>query len=61
MVREELFEGCGWPNHHHIAAGRSAMFHPMGARRNIVGGADDGSREVRIGGDRKGAAPVGHQ
>jgi len=54
LVREELFEGCRWPNDHHIAAGRSAIFDPVKARRSADGGAEDVSRQVRIGGDRKG-------
>jgi hypothetical protein len=53
LVREELFEGCRWPNDHHIAAGRSAIFAPVKARRSADGDAEDVSRQVRIGGDRK--------
>jgi len=53
MVHGELFEGCRWPNDHHVAAGRSAIFDPVKARRSADGGTEDVSRQVRMGGDRK--------
>jgi|SRR5580704_589040 hypothetical protein len=37
MVREALFEGCGWPNDHHVAAGRSAICDPVDAKRSAAG------------------------
>jgi hypothetical protein len=35
--REALFEGCGWPNDHHVAAGRSAICDPVDAKRSAAG------------------------
>jgi hypothetical protein len=37
MVRKALFEGRGWPNNHHVAAGRRAIFNPVDANRSAAG------------------------
>jgi hypothetical protein len=28
MVRDKIIEGYGWPDDHHVAAGRSVIFDP---------------------------------
>jgi hypothetical protein len=51
-----FFEGRGWPNNQHVAAGGRAIIQPRGrqseCRRNVA----DEPREVSIGWDRKGVA-----
>jgi hypothetical protein len=32
MVRDKILEGYGWPDDHHVAAGRSSIFDPVEAK-----------------------------
>jgi hypothetical protein len=45
MVREKIFEGYGWPDDHHVAAGRRAIFDPVEAKRSAAGGIVDEPRQ----------------
>ena len=47
MVRDKIFEGYGWPDDHHVAAGRRA-FHPVDAKRS-AGGVVDEPRQKGVG------------
>jgi hypothetical protein len=53
MVREKVFEGCRWPDDHHVATGRSAIFDPVEAKLSAAGGVVDEPRQVGVGGNRK--------
>jgi hypothetical protein len=38
-VREKIFERCGWPDDHQVAAGRSEIFDPVEAKLSAARGA----------------------